>query len=395
MKKFKLFTITLAVIMLFSVMFMAVKSNATELEVDEKEKAQVQSASEEDGLETIGGTPDIYKGDLYVAFGEDDLNSTSYVMDKYVDGNVFIFGNDVTITGQINGSLFVCASKVKIDEDAYIVCHTFVAAQEFEMSGVTTDMYAACGNFNFDSQGVVSRDLKLATTNAVLRGSVGRDVDMAASSIDLYEDEENSFFVGGNLKYTSGSEAEHIDDIIVKGEITYTQENNEEEDSNKIVLGDIALGAIKNIVFTLVIYLLLIFLAPKFIQKSREYAGTRALLSGAIGLAFTIIIPIVSFVLLFTVVGVSAAVLAVLIYVIVLMINSAIVTVAVNELIVNKFEMLNSTWKKILMIIPVSLVIYLIKQIPYIGGLISVIIFFVGVGISILYQFDKRKKEEE
>ena len=394
MKKFKLFTIALAVIILFSVMFMAVRSNASELEDAEIEKAQITSVTEEDTLETIGETPEIYKGDLYVVFGEDDVNATSYVMDKYVDGNVFIFGNDVTITGQINGSLFVCASKVTISEDAYIVCHTFVAAQEFNISGITTDLYAAVGNFNFDSKGIVSRDLKLATSNAVLRGSVGRDVNMAASSIDVYEDEENSFYVGGNLEYTSGSEIEHINDITVKGEIKYTQEEIEEE-SNSDIIKEKVFEAIKNVVFTLVIYLLLICLAPKFIKKSKEYASTRALLAGAIGLAFTIVIPIIAFVLLFTIVGVTTAIIAILVYIIVLMINSAVVAVAINEMIASKVEALNSTWKKIFMIIPVSLVMYLIRLIPYVGGLISAVIFLVGIGIVILYQFDKRKKETE
>ena len=45
------------------------------------------------------------------------------------------------------------------------------------------------------------------------------------------------------------------------------------------------------------------------------------------------------------------------------------------------------------MIIPVSLVVFLIRQIPVLGGWITALVLFAGTGLAVLYQFDKRRKE--
>ena len=337
---------------------------------------------------------DIYSGDLYVLFNENnDYNSSTYVMDKNVDGNVFIFGQDVKITGRINGSLFVFASTVTIEESAYVGCHVFAFADRITMSGFTYDMYAAATEFQLTQSGVAYRDLKVSADTAYLYGSVGRDINIAGNNIDVYADSDNCLYVAGNINYTSTKVIEDLDKITVNGEINYTEAvedtTNENEVANYIYDG------LENTVFTLVAYLLLIFLAPKFIEKSREYVSTKTLLAAAIGVAFTILLPVAAFILLFTTLGISISFTALMIYFIILMINSAVVTITVNEFIASKIPAINATWKKILMIIPVSLVIFILRQIPYhVGTIITVIILFVGVGITVLYQFDKRKNDK-
>lgn len=366
-------------------------------EIQPRTQNEIMPISETEATNTteITQNPEVktHEGDLYVFFSEDDSNASSYVMDKNVDGNVFIFGQDVKITGKINGSLFVFATNLTIDDSAYIALHTFAAAQNITISGFTSDMYAASGNFNMTDTGVVYRDLKLVSENATLLGQIGRDINMTANTIKVYENEENNLYVGGNLSYSSVKEIEHLNDIKVDGEVSYTQITEQEETDNNVAL-DYLYGTIGSVIFTLVIYALIIFLAPKFVEKSKEYMSVRALLSGAIGLAFTILVPIIALVLLFTVLGLPLMFLILAVYIFVLMISSVIVATAINEFIVSKVQSLNTTWKKILMIIPISAVIYLLKQLPYVGIWISAIVFLVGVGIVVLYQFDKRKKEK-
>ncbi len=369
----------------------AAKSNTTKNETTSEPTDKAETTSEVED-EHNDSEEEIYKGDLYVFFSEDNENASSYVMDKNVDGNVFIFGRDVKITGGINGSLFVFASNLTIDESAYIAYHTFAAAENITMSGFTSDMYAAAGNFNMTEKGIVYRDLKLAAEKTTLLGNIGRNLDLAAENAKIYQDEEHNLFVGGNFAYSSLNEIEHINDITVDGEITYTQITKAEDDSNLAL--DYLYGTLESIVFTLVVYALIIFLAPKFVEKSKEYMSTRALLSAAIGLAFTILVPIIAILLLFVVIGMPLIFLLILVYIPILMISNVIVSAAIDEFIASKVEVLNATWKKILMVIPISAVIYLAKQIPIVGMWISAIVFLVGVGIVILYQFDKRRKEK-
>ena len=392
MKIKKIITLMLVTILIISLgtMVLATNTNNAENEAKQNTNEVTETQTTDDGHNH--SDEEIYEGDLYVFLSEGDSTDTTYVMDKLVDGNVFIFGNDVKITGEINGSLFVFASNLTIDKDAYINYHTFAAAKNITMSGFTFDMHAACENFNMTDSGISYRDLKLVANKATLLGNIGRNLDLSSSSISVYENEDTNLFVGGNLSYSSLREIEHINDITVDGEVKYTQIEKPEENSN--VVSDYVYGTLESIVFTLVVYALLIFLAPKFVEKTKEYMSTRALLSAAVGLAFTILIPIIAFLLIFTVVGTSLIFLLILVYIPILMISNAIVSVTIDEFIASKVKVLNETWKKILMVIPISAVIYLIKQIPIVGIYISAVIFLVGVGIVTLYQFDKRKKEK-
>lgn len=397
MKKTKILSLVLAIILISTVCLLTTKTFATE--ADEKDMILTTTAEgDENQILTTGENaeetediPDVHEGDLYILFGDEEKTATKYVMDKMVDGNVFIMGNEVEITGKIRGNVFVMATKLTITEDAYIGMTLFAMAQDITMSGYAFDIYAMCNNFDMTKTGVAYRDMKLLTNNAHLIGAVGRDVDLGATNITVYDDEENNFFVGRDLNYSSEKEIENIDKITIYGEVKFEKDEVEEDVGNPVA--DFIIEAVKNIVFVLVLYAALLFMAPKFIEKSKDYVSTRGLLAGAIGLAFTILVPIIAFILLFTVIGVSLAFLCGFIYVIVLMISTAIVTISINQFVCNKFEKLSSNWMKWLMLAAISLVLFLIEQIPFLGGIVSVVVFFVGVGIITLYQFDKRRKE--
>lgn len=390
MEKSKILMMFFIAILLLSLLFTNTKVFATETDNQVTEENTESEITEE---ETSGDTEMIYEGDLYVLFSEDDYSETTYVMDKYVDGNVFIFGQDVKITGQVNGSLFVFASSLEIAENAYIACHVFAYASDITMSGYTTDMYVACNNFEMTSTGVIYRDLKLGTENAILYGQVGRDVDLSADNITVYKDDDTQLFVAEDFNYSSANEIADIDKITVNGEVTFTE--TQEDTSNDNVVQEHIYKATTNAVFTLAVYALIIFLAPKFTQKSKEFVSTRSLIAAAVGLGFLVLVPIIAFILIFTIIGIPVSIAIIVLYALILMIGNTVVTGTINEFIVDKVPALNNIWKKILLIIPVSIVVYLVKQIPVIGGWFGFILILIGIGIVVLYQFDKRKKETD
>ena len=342
--------------------------------------------------------PDIYEGDLYVIFGDENNYSGKYVMDKYVDGNVYIMGQDVEITGEVNGSLFVLAQSVKIEETAYVAIHTYVAAVDLEMNGFTSDMYAVSQNFYMGETAVINRDLHVAAVNANIYGTIGRDVKLSANSIDVYESEEQAMTVYGNFDCEYSEEIEDLDKVTIQGTTNLKEtnefENYENEDKGNS-LSDYAFKAVRSIAFALIMYLLLVFLAPKFVEKSKDYVSGRGAIAGLIGLVFVILLPIIAFILILTLVGVYPAIVACLAYIVVLVMNSVIATIAISEYVASKFDNMTSLWKKLLIMVCVSLVIYLVELIPVLGSIISLILFFVGVGITVMYQFDKRFKKEE
>lgn len=325
---------------------------------------------------------DIYEGDLYV------FENKSYTMDQLVDGNVFIFcSQDVTITGQVNGAVYVCAGgTLTINEEAYIGSDLFALASNIELNGLIFDVYAAADKLNIQEGASIYRDIKAIANEMMLAGTVGRDANLTANKMTL-SGEENSFAVYGDLNYQSKNEIADIDKALIQGEVKYAEYIEDDDDSNVVL--DLVLSAISTIVFNVLIYIVLIFFAPKFVEKSKEYVSTRGILAFAIGIAFTIAVPVIALVLLMLNIGAASAAMLLIVYAAILMINAFVVAIAANEFIAEKIKIGDSKLKKGLLLIPVSLVLWAVRKIPFIGGWISIIVFMCGVGIVILYQFDR------
>lgn len=389
----------------------------TEVENNELAGDETNADSSTEHSHELDTTPEIYNDDLYVLYG--DSASDEYVMDKYVDGSVYIIGGNVKITGMIYGNLFILAQNVEFDENAVVQMETYVVADKITFAGAVYDMYAACNTFDMTDTGYVNRDLRLVADTANLKGMVVRNVNLVAPNIDVYDEpatdnEENSeenitdtndvdinavdttnntgLICYGNFNYTSGKQVEDIDKAQIKGEVNYTEDK--QKDISGLSVMDYVIDGIENTIFIVVLYVALIFLAPKFVDKAREYVGTRTLLAFAIGAAFTILVPIIAICLFLSSVGAGLGMLLVMLYFTIFIISFAIATIIVNEFVVTKIPNVNSYWKKVLIIIPVSIVLFILRQIPYVGTIVSMIMFLVGIGAIILYQFDKKSKKE-
>ncbi len=341
--------------------------------------------SDENNHENI----EIHNGDLYVAEA-----GREYVMDKNVDGNVYIFGNNVKITGSINGALFVFASKLTIEENAYIATHVFAFADTIYMNGMAFDMYSGSRTLTMGDSAVIYRDMKVAAENIYLTGAVGRDVSLYSRKITV-PTEEQKLMIYGTLKYEALNEIENLDKAIIQGETIFNKaEDTERRDTSDIILNYV-FSAVGTIIFDIIMYIALLFLAPNFVKKTKEYVSTKGLLAFAIGLAFTVLVPIIAFLLLLTGVGAGLSLFMIFFYAAVLMLNAFVVTVTVTEFVAGKIELSEDKFKKGLLLIPVSLVIWALREIPFIGSWISIIVFLCGIGIITFYQFDKRRKAKE
>lgn len=407
MRKTKIFIATLIITLILSVFCLNTIVLATDVNSDQgieprttAENTTGEPVATSDEPNTISEDEhnhdediDIHEGDLYVLYGEDgNYTNSTYVMDKYVDGNVFIFGQDVKITGRINGSLYVFASTVTIEEEALVAVSSFIFADTIRLNGLTMDLYAASRNFEMTKTGVVYRDARIGTDNAVIYGQIGRDLELASGNIQVYKDEETAAYVGRNVNYYSDKQVEDMEKITVNGEVKFTEKK--QEAAKTTTISDYVFDGMGEAIFVLVIYAIFIFIAPKFTDKAKEYVSTRGLLAAAIGLGFTVLVPIIAFLIIFTIIGVPVSLIIFVVYILALVLNSAVVSIAINEFIANKIPAVDTIWKKILMILPVAFVLFLLRKIPVIGGWISAIVLFVGLGIMVLYQFDKRKKEE-
>lgn len=369
-KKFKVLFLLITVITLLSTLsFSTIEPRTTgedseegimPISEDEVTPISEDEVSESDDEEWINS-------DLYIM-------QDNYVLDKVVDGNAFILANEVTISGEVGGNVFVCANKLTVD-DGYINGSLFVVANEVVINGMIYDVYTACDNFTLEKDGFIARDLKLTSNNFNLYGKVRRDVYVSAAHYNLPEGNEP--LIGGNFNYSSDSELT-ISEGIVVGEIKYSKEIIPEESVFEKVSSYI-FDAINVLVYTLVVIVLAILLAPKFVERVSNMDTKKAFISLGIGILVPIAVIIALFMLLISSVASMLSVSGILIFIAICMSGTAFASIYFGSIFV-KLVKWEGKVKFVLASLITALVIWAISQIPYIGGIFGLLVALFGIG---------------
>ena len=303
-----------------------------------------------------------------------------------VHGNSFVYGQNVTVTGEIYGDLFVIANSLNIAEDAVVYGNIFALATNITISGLTSDIYAmVASSFTLNDSGYIDRNINLTTDSVSLSGKIGRDVNLTCNNLSISESDEK--IIGGDLSYTSSSEAQ-IPEEVIGGKITYTAPV--EVDTTALLLSEIY-NIISVLLYAFAFIMLTIWIAPMFRDKVCEIISKKGFISFAIGLLIFFGIIIVAILLLLFTSGFGAmiAVSTVGLLVLAFSVSNTVFSMAMGKLVANKFNK-NGNVAYVLCSLLVVLILELISYIPYVGGPIRFITAMIGLGIIGLNAF-KRK----
>ncbi len=328
-------------------------------------------------------TPEIHNGDLY-------LFNNDVVMDQYVDGNVFIMGSSVKITGRVNGSLYVMADKVTLEENAYIIQDLYIAANEISLNGAANDLYAIANKVDMSYDSFMIRDLRVCANTFNFNGGVGRDAFVTAKEFNFVTTADAGAIVYGNLNYSAPNELELSKDFV-QGNVNYSKDNFIQPVQNVIL--DKVLDFCKTLIYTIAVFLLAIWLAPKFVKTISSYVGTKSILALGIGALASVIALVLSFALTFSYVGAPVAIAIFGLYLLMMSIAFAVTTTSITLKIKEKFKF-EKKYLTAISLVLVTLILWGLTQIPYAGWVISLAISLVGFGITVLYLIGKNKKEK-
>jgi len=303
-----------------------------------------------------------------------------------VDGNAFLFGDKVHVTGEVNGSLFICANEVVIEENSFIYHSLYVCTNKLTMNGVCYDLYGACSEFTMGENSYVYRDLNLGCSSAEIAGYVNRNANIATNSLVLCH--PNGATILGDLNYTAPQEFV-IDENAVAGTTTFKLEEPDEEDVKTV--GDMVYDVVLDVIFIFVVFLLAAFLAPKFVKRSGEYAFSLKLVHALwIGIVATIVLAIASMFLLFLLP--KFAVVLILLFIAGIMLTAPVFGIAFTSAIANKANMHNFGLK-VLVNLGVAAAMMILASIPGLGFICGSAYYIIGLGFMILYLFDKQRRK--
>lgn len=319
--------------------------------------------------------------DLYAA-GDSVTISDS----ETVNGNAFVFGDTVTVNGQIGGDLFVIANTLNID-GGQIYGNVFAMANTITLNGLIYDLYAVCDTLNVAYDGLTYRDLKVTCNTASINGVIGKDVNIEArKSLTI----ESDCYIYGNLNYSAQSEIA-VADGLVMGDINYSDLSV--TSSSGSVLGYL-ISLLTILVFTLVVWLVASKLAPKFYGRLTSMEPKKMALSILIGLLAIIITPIIIMLLMMTVIGMPVALSLLAIYMIAVVLSFAMAVMGIAAKLAQKVKSL-AKLNNLLAVIIVTIVLWALSLIPYAGPVIFFIVILTGFGMLILSVLNKKEKLEE
>lgn len=311
------------------------------------------------------------KSDVY-------LTGDNVTIDYIVDGNLFVCANTVTINSQIGGDAFIMAKNLIVNDEAYIFNNLFVMANSVEIKGVVYDAYALANTLTI-SKGYVYRDLKANCDTLNVNGTVGRNAFVNCSSLNFNTVENSNGVIYGNLEYSSKNEAS-IPEGSVNGTVNYKNNSDSSKQSVRSIVADYILSLGSFIAFVLIVWLLCLWLAPKFLNNTESYIGKGSLKVFGKGLLGLIAIPVVCIILILLQLTSSISLVILSLYILALVVSTSLFTIFANNYVCNKLK-INKKSGIFGMLIVTAIVISLLTKIPYIGAIISLLIAIFGLGI--------------
>ncbi len=303
--------------------------------------------------------------------------------DETVNGNVFLLGQDVSLKKSvINGDLFVAAQNVEIDEGVVVNGSAFIAVANAKINGtIERDLYIAGSDINFGEKSNVGYDAYAAAEHISISGKFERSFSAAGTDIEV----KDGATIVGTLDYASEKEATFSKEASV-GEVNFSKQVEPKKTAWEVI-SEYILDFVRYFVVTMVVLIVVIKKLPRFMEKMGKYVSIGSFGTGILAL---IVVPIVAILLFIASVTTTVAWALIALFIFILIVSMAIANVAVAKLLESKFENIKlPIWTVI-----VTVLSWIVYQIPIAGGILAFIWVMMGLGICVRHCLAKDKVVE-
>ncbi|WP_331232619.1 bactofilin family protein [Natronorarus salvus] len=291
-----------------------------------------------------------------------------------VAGAILVQG---TVTGDVSGA----AGNVLIE--GTVEGDVSTATGNLRITGaVDGDVAAGAGDIHIDEGATIGGDLDAGAGTIRIDGAIGGDVTIGADTIQLGDEAE----IAGSLTYDGTLEG-NLD--AVAGEITRDR-------TIGVSIGP-DLQPLASWVFTVYAFVLnlllgavLLALFPRFSEDVADRVSTEPVKTGLVGLGLFIAVPLVLVLVALTVIGIPLSIGGAIAFAFLLWIGVVYGRFAIGAWLLSLAGM-DNLW---LALVGGLLVGAVLSQVPFIGGLLNVVILLLGLGALAtgLYEYRRRSR---
>ena len=355
--------------------------------IDEQSSASdATSSSDRDVIDStqVENTDSASSTEDSIYYGDQYLFDQNISVNTNIDGNLFAMGSTVTINSQIAGDAFIFANNVVIETDTAIFGNLVVCANTIDFKGSAYDIYAI-GDTLTINQGFTYRDVRAMCTNFNVYGTISRNAFVDCSNINFVNGDVQGMIMG-NLEYSAPSEA-NISEDFVNGTVKFTEKSVTSPSIGSYLL---SLGTF--LVLVIIVWLVLLWIAPKFKESTENLVKNKKWSILLIGFLSLIVIPIVTIILLLINITTSVALLLLLVYFVLIAISESVFIITVNNFIANKFK-INKNIGIFGMLIVTAIVFWALYLIPFnIGSILTFVSVILGLGLIVTPLFYRKNE---
>ena len=325
---------------------------------------------------------------------DDNLN-----LDGTKNSSVFAFGNDLKSSAKVDGISFFAGNTLSVDGESP---YGFYAGNVLSINAsVEKDLFVAGNSINIGSDAKLGRDVYIVGNSIKINADVERNLRVAGSEIDL-----SGITVKGNV-YTDADIIKVDSETVIQGKFVYLDSTTIDGEAASVgsveikevsdleyqaTIGDRIYDFIISSVAAIIVMVALFYMLPNVKKRiDEDKIDANEILSNiAKGFVALLVIPFIAIIALVTGFLTPLALIVIAIYAICLYLASLASSYIVGKEIASRaFKQENVYLSLCIGIILVKL----IKLVPYIGGLVSVLCLFYGFGI--MYKLIKKNKEEK
>lgn len=316
-------------------------------------------------------------GDAYLAGGNITVNGNingdliatggNITVSGNTKGNVRVLGGNVTVSGTVGRNLSVAGGSVNITNTAKIAGSLVSGSGDLTVSAP------------------IGRGATLVGGDASILSTVGGGVSSNASKIML----GSQSVIGGDLTYAKGTMVDLQKGALIKGKMLASSRGLPQTSAVKSTIDSfvekLGMGLkLVDLTSAFVIALLLVKLIPNYLDKTVRVLSKRPLYSFGAGILVLFGVPLISIVLLITIIGIPIALILLGVLIILSYLSKIFISLLIGQKVLEALKAKSGRGWAIL----VGLVIYtLVSQIPLIGGITAFLALVAGVGAQTVERF--------
>ena len=326
-----------------------------------------------DDLYMVGGnvtSAGTVVGDLIAGGG-------SVLVSGDVSGDIAAVGGNVTLLGGVGDDVRAGGGNIVVNGN--VRGDLVVGGGQVQITAATVggDALIGAGTLRIDS--AIGGNVKIGGGDIYLNGPIAGDVEIKAEKLTLGPNAN----ISGNLTYTAAKAATIEDGAIVQGETSFSERKISKREGAAVLAGIITAALIGKLLMSLVGAFALFLLFRKFAHALVEKATEASLYEMGRGLVVLIVAPVVSVLLLVTIIGIPLGVLGLLGFAAALVFVSLAAPIVLGS-ITHKLVMRRSayevSWKTVLLGVALYFIVGLI---PVVGWVLKFALVLLTLGAMV------------